>query len=281
MEKIEFNVAFNEFEISQAKEILESEHDLSEYDYVEIPNKKYMFTCKVCGRGKYTYVPIFRSFMPCQCDCEKKAEEEKEHKRKADEAEIKFKRRQATISHGYRDIYLSDSDTKLDKIENFINNFPQFMEKSKGLMIYGEVGNGKTFMASCIANELCKRGYTVAMYHILDALKQIGEFDNGTFMETIQTVDLLIIDDFGASRNTEYRLEQLVNLIDMRYQTRKPLVITTNMDRKDLIENVSIGLERTYNRLIEMTHPLKIETPCRRIKKAKEEFAELERLLNA
>ena len=45
---------------------------------------------------------------------------------------------------------------------------------------------------------------------------------------------LLIIDDFGIERGTEYALEQVYNIIDARYRSKKPLIVTTNLTLTDL-----------------------------------------------
>lgn len=49
------------------------------------------------------------------------------------------------------------------------------------------------------------------------------------YIERLCRFPLLIIDDFGMERGTEYGLEQVYNVIDSRYRSRKPLIVTTNL----------------------------------------------------
>lgn len=278
-----FNADFNADEIEVARKKLSEKQDISQFDYREYVdnngNQRLSYNCKQCGRGKFIYATYFKDFMPCVCDCEMAEQREQEQKLERKYEAMRFNQRQQSISIGYRDKWLTDSDVQLPEAENYIENFKKFAAKNKGLMLCGNVGSGKTFIASVIANELCQRGYKVLMLHITEALQKISKFENEVFIEELQSADLVILDDFGVSRKTDYTLEKLVTLIDTRYAVRKPLIITTNLSRKDLAEQVPIELERTYNRLVEITHPLEVKGESRRMKKAKEEFEYFERLL--
>ncbi len=67
---------------------------------------------------------------------------------------------------------------------------------------------------------------------------------------------LLIIDDFGMERGTEYGLEQVYNVIDSRYRSRKPLIVTTNLTLEELQHLEDTAHARIYDRLLEMCSPL-------------------------
>lgn len=60
---------------------------------------------------------------------------------------------------------------------------------------------------------------------------------------------LLIIDDFGIERGTEYALEQVYNIIDARYRSKKPLIVTTNLTLTDLKNPQDVAHARIYDRL--------------------------------
>ena len=66
---------------------------------------------------------------------------------------------------------------------------------------------------------------------------------------------LLIIDDFGMERGTEYGLEQVYNVIDSRYRSRKPLIVTTNLTLEELQHPEDTAHARIYDRLLEMCSP--------------------------
>ena len=67
---------------------------------------------------------------------------------------------------------------------------------------------------------------------------------------------LLIIDDFGMERGTEYALEQIYNIVDSRYRSRKPLIVTTNLTLDELRHPQDTAHARIYDRLLEMCVPI-------------------------
>ena len=68
---------------------------------------------------------------------------------------------------------------------------------------------------------------------------------------------LLILDDFGMERSTEYGLEQVFNVIDSRYRSGKPLTVTTNLTLKELQHPQDTAHARIYDRLLEMCAPVR------------------------
>ena len=70
-------------------------------------------------------------------------------------------------------------------------------------------------------------------------------------------IPLLILDDFGMERGTEYGLEQVYNVIDSRYRSGKPLIVTTNLTLDDLQHPEDTAHARIYDRLISMCVPVR------------------------
>ena len=91
---------------------------------------------------------------------------------------------------------------------------------------------------------------------------------------------LLILDDFGMERGTEYGLEQVYNVIDSRYRSRKPLIVTTNLTLEELQNPEDTPHARIYDRLIEMCSPVCITGENFRKAKAREKMEQLKTLLN-
>ena len=67
---------------------------------------------------------------------------------------------------------------------------------------------------------------------------------------------LLILDDLGMERGTEYALEQVYNVIDSRYRSRKPLIVTTNLTLDEIRHPQDTAHARIYDRLLEMCVPI-------------------------
>ena len=75
---------------------------------------------------------------------------------------------------------------------------------------------------------------------------------------------LLVIDDFGMERGTEYALEQIYNIIDSRYRSRKPLIVTTNLTLTELKKTQDTAHARIYDRLLELCIPIACTGPSMR-----------------
>ena len=128
------------------------------------------------------------------------------------------------------------------------------MEKNQGLLFYGGVGTGKTFAAACIANHLLSRGVPVVMTSFIKLLSSMQTFgnDNERLIANLNRAKLLIIDDLGAERDTDFAQEHVYNIIDSRYRAKLPLIITTNMTIQEIREPNSTRYARIYDRLSKM-----------------------------
>ena len=120
-------------------------------------------------------------------------------------------------------------------------------------MFMGTVVTGKTIAACSSANELIERGYDVWVTTMLPLLRSAGNFSAcESVFERIQKVDLLVLDDFGTTKNSERNLELLFEIVDARARSGKPLIITTNLIPTELKEPSNLSLARIYDRVIAM-----------------------------
>ena len=128
-----------------------------------------------------------------------------------------------------------------------------------------DVGTGKSFFAGCIANALIDRDIPVLMTNIPSILNQLtGMFaeDRAAFISALDDYSLLILDDLGVERNTEYALEQMFLVIDSRYRSRKPLIVTTNLKLEEVKKPPDLAHARIYDRIMERCCPfLRQELP--------------------
>lgn len=119
-------------------------------------------------------------------------------------------------------------------------------EANVGLILYGNSGTGKTFDSACIANYLMKNGKSVIALNLGLYLSRIRlEWSNMEFdvLDKVSQCDLLIIDDFGAEKITDWVLEKIFLLIDTRYKSEKPIIISTNLTYK---ENSPCDISRVF-----------------------------------
>ena len=164
---------------------------------------------------------------------------------------------------------------------NYVKRFDEMYEKRQGLLFWGTVGTGKSYTAACIANELLDRMIPVVMTSFVKILQNIqGNPDKEErIMAGLNVAKLLIIDDLGAERSTDYALEMVYNIIDSRYLSGKPLILTTNMTLKDMQESEDIRYRRIYDRIFEMCFPVRFAGRSWREKAASKRFDAMKNLM--
>ena len=118
----------------------------------------------------------------------------------------------------------------------YVENWPTMQEENIGYLLWGGVGTGKSYFAGCIANALMEQEVAVRMTNFALILNDLTASFEGRneYIARLCRAPLLILDDFGMERGTEYGLEQVYNVIDSRYRSRRPLIVTTNLSLQDL-----------------------------------------------
>lgn len=127
--------------------------------------------------------------------------------------------------------YLTD-ETNQDAIKSARIALEKFSD-GVGLWIFGEVGTGKTFLASLIAKELLRSGRKIKWITFDDLIRQLKESfksdssSEKSILETISRCEVLFIDDVRLDRITNYQTEILFRIVDSRYTKRKPIFFTS------------------------------------------------------
>ena len=164
----------------------------------------------------------------------------------------------------------------------YVENRAEMLRENIGLLLYGDVGTGKSYGAACIANRLIEQSIPACMINLSTVLNSMGGFqseEKNTYISDLMRYPLLILDDFGMERQTEYALEQVFNVIDARYRSGLPFIITTNLDKDELTKTTEIGNIRIYDRVLEKCHPVKATGESRRRQKLKDDFGQIEMIL--
>lgn len=90
---------------------------------------------------------------------------------------------------------------------------------------------------------------------------------------------LLIIDDLGAERGTDYSLERVYDIIDSRYRSNKPIILTTNLTMEQMKNCEDIRYNRIYDRIFEMCYPVKVNGLSWRKRGAASRYAATKQIL--
>jgi DNA replication protein DnaC len=254
----------------------------SENEYLGDDN---LLHCKICHRNTQTKVVFLgeEKIVRCICDC-KKAEIDAFENRMKREALERTKSVCFAESNMYNWTFEND-DRKNPKISdamlNYVNNFTEFRKDGKGLLLYGTVGTGKTYYAACIANRLIDSGYKVLMTNFARLTNEIqGMFEGKQkFIDSLNRYTLLIIDDLGAERKSEFMQEQVFNIIDARYRSGLPMIITTNLTADEIKKPQDVGYSRIYDRILERCFPVEISGVSRRKQNVKDTYFEVKEKL--
>lgn len=224
----------------------------------------------------------------CLCECEAKAVKLQEDSEKAENLKEEIER---TRKSGFPDPELMQWTFAIDDRANekasdislrYCTHFLSMKEKGKGILYLGNCGTGKTFLAACVANELINQGFSVLMTNFSRLVNIIFGLKEGkqNYIDSLNNYDLLIIDDLGVERQSEYVAEIVQNIVDSRYRAGLPLVITTNLTPKDFsAESSDIAKSRLYSRISEMCLPVVVPGADRRKKNSAACDSELKKLL--
>lgn len=246
--------------------------------------------CEVCGED--LFFPETELFgrkltMRRMCKCQRDEREREDMERSEREERFKREKARSYCFKDYQDYidctFSTDdmNDPKLSRqMRNYADNFGRFLKDGNGLLFCGNVGAGKTFYSACIANKLIEDGYTVMFSNFVTMIQRIqGETFKGLpIMDEISKCDLLIIDDLGVERDTEFMKEHVYNIIDTRYRNGKPIIVSTNLTGDELRKPKDVTSSRIYTRIMERCLPIEFKGKNRRKQKAS--YHEMLEILN-
>ncbi len=139
----------------------------------------------------------------------------------------------------------------------------------RGLLLMGTVGVGKTHLAVSILKGLTERGFTCLFYEFGSLLKEIQDSYNANtrtselgVLSPVLSSEILVLDEVGASKPTDWVRDTMAHIINTRYNDRKLTIFTTNYtderrnDREETLED-RIG-SRLRSRVYEMCKTVNI-----------------------
>jgi DNA replication protein DnaC len=141
-------------------------------------------------------------------------------------------------------------------VKRYVGSISDSLASGQGLTFEGEPGTGKTTLAMLVSSEALRQGHSVAIYSLprllavlRDTYEAVSEISLVELIDRLSLVELLHIDDVGTQQTTPWALEQLYSIVNERYEAGRALVITTNLDKKQLEEQIGA---RIVSRLEEM-----------------------------
>lgn len=246
--------------------------------------------CGKCGSRKQLRVKFGDKthVVRCVCKCESKELEEKKRQEEYEEQMRRINRMKeaSMMDKKYREVTFDKYEVReenkkvFEMAKKYADRFQDMYKKNQGLLLYGPVGTGKSFTAACIGNYLLNNAKPVIMTSFVKILQDIWENDReAEYITILNSASLLIIDDLGTERETDYALEKVYNIIDSRARANKPMIITSNLELNDMMECEDIRKKRIYDRILECCYPMYVGGKSFRMMKAAQRFDEMKDFL--
>ena len=233
-------------------------HKAKNRGYVPIPNLEKGYLCM--------------GFVPCQARVNYSRQRELERK---------FAN--AKIPSRYMDKTLADYKTDKDNKHAVAFAKDVLRQGLSGAYFYGDVGTGKTFLAALIAQEFLQAGKSVLFESVYNLLSEFYEIYRGKsgkseeeLLNALYTTELLVLDDFGIEKPTQFVGATLSKILDARYNRQGvTTLITSNYSLEEVkarlnaptdarADDLCLNGSRIYDRCIEICKPIHLKGASRR-----------------
>lgn len=209
--------------------------------------------CKKCRKPVQAFVSVLGRIVPVKCECDEVAEKEREKQAERERVE-----RMVTSSPLYdasydsftfeRDKYPNSEASRLCRA--YVDHWPEMERNNFGILFTGTLGTGKSYYAAAIVNALRNKGISAIIVTTSRLINTIRSGDNPqSIIDGLNRFRLVVLDDLGAERDTEYSIEQLENFINCRSLCKRPLIVTTNRTRKAMDNPTDMSYARIYDRI--------------------------------
>lgn len=248
--------------------------------------------CSKCHapRQKRIEVPGKNIEPRCMCACQTEDYDRREQERKHREfLDMVAKNRNIGLpdpglrKHTFEND-LGYNPKQIRMAKRYVQHWEEMQKNSTGLLLWGDVGTGKSFIAGCIANALLDKSVPVIMTNFARLLNKLTDMyagDRNAYIDSFKRYPLMIIDDLGVERNSEFAREQVFSVIDSRYRSELPMIVTTNLTLEELQHPEDLSRSRIYDRVLERCLPIRVNDQNIRELNQVATFAQAKQLLRS
>ncbi len=217
-------------------------------------------TCPVCGEHIWAIQAFGHELRkPCKCKETEAAEWAEKKDREQKQKRLERRKERSQIPKRFEACALNTfskrqgTEQAFEACKSWLLNRYENIRAGRGLIIAGPAGTGKTHLGAAILN-CCLQDYISVFWDVGENLLKLlpdgsPAGDQQRIMEDACKAPVLLLDDLGAEKPTEWTQKQLTVIINDRYKATLPTIITTNWVGKDLCNRIG---ERCYSRLMEV-----------------------------
>ena len=221
-------------------------------------------TCPKCGDHIYAFRMrvdggIHEFEKPCSCrdaeiraedDAKKARDRERARQHRIEWAEIPDMFAGATLK-GYRKV--PGTEEAFQTVKDYLTNRKENFAAGRGLILMGAVGCGKTHLGSAVLNCALEDGYHAAYWNVPQQLEMMmygraDDIDQMRILDKALLADVLLLDDLGAEKASDWTRKELVIILDERYRENRPTIVTSNLMLTDNELRATCG-DRAFSRL--------------------------------
>ena len=262
---------------------------LREDEYI---NESGLICCSKCRTPRQKRIEVSgKTIEPrCMCACQTEDYDRREQERKHREfLDLVAKNRSIGLpdpglrKHTFEND-LGYNQKQIRMARRYVQHWEEMQKNSTGLLLWGDVGTGKSFIAGCIANALLDKGVPVIMTNFARLLNKLTDMyagDRNAYIDSFKRYPLMIIDDLGVERNSEFAREQVFGVIDSRYRSELPMIVTTNLTLEELQHPEDLSRSRIYDRVLERCLPIRVNDQNIRELNQVATFAQAKQLLRS
>lgn len=222
------------------------------------PKEAVALSCVTCkDMGAVDYNPFAGTTRYCP-DCAKG------RKLAADEAQFYAEIKQERQAHLHRvnqgtiDAFTKRHEVRAAELTGSVKQFLDTWDGQKGLLLLGPYGVGKTWRVVALVQALLERsireewgmklttvpGFLAELREGYNSETRKGTESYYTIMQHYRTVRLLVLDDWGKEKPTEWVAEQFYELVNYRYNQRLPMFLTSNLTKNQLETDFPAEMDR-------------------------------------